>query len=277
MRAGEPGPRRGKDLGDLPARIAIAVPALAVAIAATALGGWAFAIPIALVAALAVAEAMRLLGASGAVVPAACVGAAGLALVAMAEGRLALVPALGAAGALVLLAATHGAPDGRRGRAAAAGLLCVVWIGGGLAHGVLLRELPHGASLVVAVLLGTFLGDTAAHIGGTMLGRRVLAPRISPNKTVEGLLLGICFATASVVVFAIAFADAWFPARYALAMGFAVGVAAPLGDLWESALKRDAGVKDSGTLLGPHGGMLDRVDAVLFTAPAGFYVALALL
>lgn len=269
--------RDGKGLGDLPARVAFAVPALAVAITATALGGWAFAVAAALVAVLAVAEGMRLLRAGGPVVPAAGLGAAALALVVVSEGRAALAPAIAGAAALVLLAAARTAPDGARGRAAAAGVLCLVWVGGGLAHGVLLRELPHGAALVLAVLLGTFVGDSAAHIGGTLLGRRPLAPRISPNKTVEGLLLGICFATGSVTVFAIAFHDAWFPARDALALGLAVGVAAPLGDLWESALKRDAGAKDSGSLLGPHGGLLDRVDAVLFTAPAGFYVALALL
>lgn len=268
--------RAGAGLGDLPARIAVAAPALAVAVAATAVGGWPFAILLAGASVLAVAEAMRLLGASGAVILAAGTGAAGLAIVAMADGREALVPATLAAAALVLLAA-RAAPDGHRGRVAAAGVLCVVWIGGGLAHGVLLRELPHGAALVVAVLLATFLGDTAAHIGGTLFGRRRLSPRISPRKTVEGLLLGIGFGAAAVLVFAVAFHGSWLEARDALVLGLATAIAAPLGDLWESALKRDAGVKDSGTLLGPHGGVLDRLDAVLFTAPTGFYVALALL
>lgn len=276
MEAGNREPAAARGLGDLPARVAVAVPAAAVVIAATVLGGWAFAALLALVAVLATLEASRLLGARGTAAAAACAGAAALVVVAAAEGRAALVPALLAAGGAVLLAAARGAPEGERARTAAAGLLCVVWVGGGLAHGVLLRELPHGAALVIAVLLGTFLGDTAAHIGGTLVGRRPLAPRISPNKTVEGLVLGIVFGTAAVVAFALAF-HPWLPAATALALGLAVAAAAPLGDLWESAVKRDAGVKDSGALLGPHGGMLDRVDAVLFTAPAGFYVALALL
>ncbi len=267
---------RRERLGDLPARIAIAVPALAVAIVATVLGGWPFAAFLAVAAGLATAEGMRLLAASGPVVVVACAAAAALPLVAVAEGRAALVPALVAGSALVFFAATRAA-DGQRARVAAAGVLCVVWIGGGLAHAVMLRELPHGVTLVIAVLLGTFGGDTAAHIGGTLLGRRQLAPRISPSKTVEGLLLGIASATVAVTVLALILNELWLPTREALVLGFAVGLAAPLGDLWESAIKRDAQVKDSGALLGPHGGMLDRVDAVLFTAPAGFYVALALL
>ena len=70
-------------------------------------------------------------------------------------------------------------------------LFGVVWIGVALAHAVLVRELPHGGAIVLDVLIGTFIGDTAAYFGGRAFGRRPLAPRISPNKTVEGLLCGI--------------------------------------------------------------------------------------
>ncbi|MGI9021136.1 MAG: phosphatidate cytidylyltransferase [Solirubrobacterales bacterium] len=265
-----------RGLGDLPARIAIALPAGAVVAGAVALGGWPFAAVLAIAAGLAAVEGARLFAVEGWCALAVGLGAVGLVVVAEAEGRAALVPATLAGCGLVAVAAVRAMPDGARARTAAAGALLVVWVGGGLAHGALLRELPHGAGLVVAILLGTFLGDTAAHIGGTLAGRRPLAPRVSPNKTMEGLALGIAFGTASVVVFGVAFTD-WLDAADAALLGLAVAIAAPLGDLFESAVKRDAGVKDSGSLLGPHGGMLDRVDAVLVTAPTGFYAALALL
>jgi len=254
----------------------VAVPALLVVAAATAAGGWTFTVALAAVSAMATAEAMRLFGAAGALAAASVAGAALLVVIAFAEGREALPPALLGAGLIVLVAAIARAPDRRRAGLGAAGVLCLLWVGGGLAHGVLLRESPHGVALVVAVLVGTFVGDTAAHVGGTLVGTRPLAPRISPNKTREGFALGIAFGTAATAVFLAGF-HSWIGVGEAVVIGLAVAVAAPLGDLWESALKRDAGVKDSGSVLGPHGGILDRVDAVLFTAPAGFYVALALL
>jgi phosphatidate cytidylyltransferase len=152
-------------------------------------------------------------------------------------------------------------------------LLSIYWIGFGLAHAVLLRNLPHGEGIVIDVLVGTFLGDTGAYLGGRLFGRRPLAPRISPNKTVEGLLVGmVCSVLA--VWFAGRYQD-WLPGAHALVLGLAVAVFAPIGDLFESFVKRQVGTKDTGRLLGAHGGMLDRLDAVLFTAVVGYYVWLA--
>jgi phosphatidate cytidylyltransferase len=152
-------------------------------------------------------------------------------------------------------------------------LLGIYWIGFGLAHAVLLRGLPHGAGIVIDVLVGTFLGDTGAYLGGRLFGKRPLAPTISPNKTVEGLLIGMAVTVLS-VWFAGRYQD-WLPGTHALVLGLGVAVFAPIGDLFESFVKRQAGTKDTGTLLGAHGGVLDRLDAVLFTAVAGYYIWLA--
>jgi phosphatidate cytidylyltransferase len=105
-----------------------------------------------------------------------------------------------------------------------------------------------------------------------MWGRRKLAPDISPNKTVEGLIAGIVGATAA-FWFAGLYQD-WLSGWDALAIGFLVALAAPLGDLVESAVKRDLDVKDSGRAFGAHGGALDRLDAVFFTIVVGFYASI---
>jgi phosphatidate cytidylyltransferase len=108
-----------------------------------------------------------------------------------------------------------------------------------------------------------------------MFGRRKLAPRISPNKTFEGLVVG--FVTGVLAVWFAGIYEEWMTGVQALILGAAVAVAAPIGDLFESYLKRDAGTKDTGRLFGAHGGALDRLDAVLFTGVVGFYVWQAML
>jgi phosphatidate cytidylyltransferase len=153
-------------------------------------------------------------------------------------------------------------------------LLGVVWIGFPFAYAVLLRELPvHGGALLIDVLVATFVADTAAYAGGRLFGRHLLAPMLSPNKTVEGLVFGIVGGTMG-FWFAGLYQD-WLPGLDALVMGLVVAVMAPLGDLFESMVKRDLGAKDSGNVLGPHGGLLDRVDAALFTILPGYYLAIA--
>jgi phosphatidate cytidylyltransferase len=149
-------------------------------------------------------------------------------------------------------------------------LLGIYWIGFALAHAVMLRGLPHGLGIVIDVLVGTFLGDTGAYLGGRMFGRRPLAPALSPNKTVEGLAIGMVCAVLGVWI-AGRYQD-WLPGTHALVLGLGVALVAPVGDLFESFLKREAKIKDSGGLFGPHGGALDRLDAVLFTAVAAYYI-----
>jgi len=151
----------------------------------------------------------------------------------------------------------------------------VVWIGLPLAHAVLLREIPeHGGALLVDVLVCTFFADTFAYIGGRMFGQHPLAPTVSPNKTIEGLAIGVA---GGILGFWLAglYQD-WLSGPQALLMGLCIAVLAPLGDLFESAIKRDLDVKDTGRMLGPHGGLLDRLDAVLFTVVAGYYLSLAI-
>jgi phosphatidate cytidylyltransferase len=149
-------------------------------------------------------------------------------------------------------------------------LLGVYWIGFALAHAVMLRGLPHGLGIVLDVLVGTFLGDTGAYLGGRLYGRRPLAPRISPNKTVEGLVIGMVCSVLGVWI-AGRYQD-WLPGTQALVLGVGVALVAPVGDLFESFVKRESGTKDSGTAFGAHGGALDRLDAVLFTAVVGYYI-----
>jgi phosphatidate cytidylyltransferase len=153
-------------------------------------------------------------------------------------------------------------------------VLGVAWMGIGFSHAVLLRDLPtHGGALLIDVLVATFLGDTAAYAAGRLFGSRKITPRISPNKTLEGLIGGFIGATLG-FWFAGLYQD-WLPGVDALLMGMALGVIAPIGDLFASLIKRDLGVKDTGSLFGPHGGLIDRLDAVLFTVVAGYYLSVA--
>jgi phosphatidate cytidylyltransferase len=126
-----------------------------------------------------------------------------------------------------------------------------------------------GRNIFLVVLGLTVLYDVIAYAVGTLWGNRPLAPTISPNKSWEGVI----GATLGVLVVALSIVPAFEPFTGARAVGLAlvIAVVAPLGDLVESALKRDLGVKDMGTILPGHGGILDRVDAILFTAPAAYY------
>ena len=154
-------------------------------------------------------------------------------------------------------------------------LLGIVWIGVPLVHAVLLRELPdHGAALLVDVLVGTFVADTAAYATGRMFGAHKIAPSLSPNKTLEGLVGGFLIGTMG-LWFAGLYQD-WLSGVDALILGAAVAAIAPVGDLFASMIKRDLGKKDTGRIFGPHGGLLDRLDAVLFTVVVGYYLSLQL-
>jgi phosphatidate cytidylyltransferase len=155
-------------------------------------------------------------------------------------------------------------------------LLGIVWIGIPLVHAVLLRDLPnHGAALMVDVLVGTFAADTGAYAVGRMFGSHRIAPSLSPNKTLEGLVGGFLIGTMA-FWFAGLYQN-WLSGTDALIIGACVAAAAPLGDLFESMVKRDLAVKDSGRFFGEHGGVLDRLDAAIFTVVVGYYAANALL
>ena len=156
----------------------------------------------------------------------------------------------------------------------AATVLGVAWIGLGMAHMILIREIPeHGALAAFTVLLAVFAADTAAYVAGRLIGRHKLAPRTSPGKTWEGLAAGMIAAV--LVPFFALYEEGFLDVTQSLVLGGAIAVAAPMGDLFESALKRDAGLKDTGRLLLGHGGMLDRLDALLFTAVVSYYLLVA--
>src|SRR5438132_9027844 len=150
------------------------------------------------------------------------------------------------------------------------------WIGVGLGFVLLLREMhTQGRLIAFAVVLTVFAADTLAYFTGRLVGRHGLAPRLSPKKTWEGLLGG---AAAGVFVSFIVLydkRDEYLSIWQAVVLGVVVVVVAVLGDLFESALKRDLEVKDTGRLLGGHGGMLDRLDALLFAAPAAYFLVIS--
>jgi phosphatidate cytidylyltransferase len=154
-------------------------------------------------------------------------------------------------------------------------LLAVAWVGGGLGHLMLVRDLPgDGRLLIFALLFTVFADDTAAYFVGRAIGRHKLAPAISPGKSVEGFVGGTVAAVA-VMFFALYDQDVLLIWE-SLVLGLVIALAATLGDLFESAVKRDLGVKDSGRILAGHGGVLDRVDSLLWAGPAAYYALLAL-
>jgi phosphatidate cytidylyltransferase len=153
-------------------------------------------------------------------------------------------------------------------------LLGVSWVGGGLAYLLLLRDIGDGRLLLFTTLLAVFADDTAAFFVGRLIGRHRLAPAISPGKSWEGFVAGT-IAGVAVTFFALYEQDVVTTGE-SLVLGLAIALAATLGDLFESAMKRDLAVKDSGRLLAGHGGMLDRLDSLLWAGPAVYMTLLAL-
>ena len=146
----------------------------------------------------------------------------------------------------------------------------LLYIGLTLSFLVLTRMLPHGEWLIFFILLVTWAGDTGAYYAGTLFGRRPLAPRISPKKTMEGLVGGLIAATLISYL-----ARWWFLPDLSgidcLLLAIIITMTGLWGDLAESVIKRSVGAKDSGAVLPGHGGMLDRLDSLLFSAPAFYY------
>jgi len=259
---------------DLWARVLIAVPAAIVAIVFIDLGGLAFALLMIVAGLLCLRELYEMLARWR---PASLVGFASLVVMVLAarygNARDVLEVAVGTLPVLFLVLLARG--SGGITVSVAGTVLGIYWIGLAFAHAELLRQLPHGNGVLIDLLVGTFLADSAAYLGGRLFGRRPLAPEISPHKTVEGLFCGMLIAVLA--VFVAGLYQPWLTQGDALLLGLAVAVLGPLGDLFESVVKRDAGVKDSGHLLGAHGGALDRLDAVIFTVVAGYYIWVAVM
>jgi len=141
-----------------------------------------------------------------------------------------------------------------------------------LSHFVLMRNLERGRLWVLFTLVTVYFGDTLAFYVGRAWGKRKMAPQISPGKTVEGGLGAMAGSVAGAWVSKLIFFPS-IPVLHVLILGAAVGVIGQLGDLWESLLKRSARVKDSGGMIPGHGGLLDRIDSLLFAAPLVYYYA----
>ena len=257
----------GSDLG---ARIVAAIPLIAFAVFIVLQGGWIWTVALLVLGLLCLHEYFELVRDLHPVRLAGMLTVIALCIAAYRGDQFQLV-AIVAASIPVTFMLTLVSPV-RRGAivSMSATLMGTWWIGLALAHAILLRDLPHGDGIVIDVLVATFIGDTGAYLGGRTFGERPLAPQISPNKTLEGVMIGM-FTAVAAAFFAGLYQD-WLSGPQALILGAAVAVTAPLGDLFESLIKRDAGVKDTGGLFGAHGGVLDRLDAVLFTIVAGYYV-----
>jgi phosphatidate cytidylyltransferase len=159
--------------------------------------------------------------------------------------------------------------------AVATTVLGAAWTGLGLGYVLLLRDIPeHGRLVAFTLLLAVFAADTLAYFAGRLVGRHKLAPAISPGKTWEGLVAST--VAAVLVPFFALYHQHFLSVGESFVLGVVIAVAAPVGDLFESAVKRDFGVKDSGAVLLGHGGMLDRLDALLFASVASFYTIVAL-
>jgi phosphatidate cytidylyltransferase len=270
------GRRRRRRRSDLGPRVLAALPAIAFAIFIVAEGGLVFALGLVALGVLALAELYRMMGQARPAAVAGFMALAGVVLAANYGDQFQILLALVIAVPVTFFFTLLRPRRENASWAMAVVLFGVLWIGLAFAHAVLLRKLDHGGALVVDVLIGTFVGDTCAYFGGRAWGRTPLAPRVSPNKTLEGLLTGIAGGTLAFWLFAISYQD-WFPGADALLIGFCVALAAPVGDLFESLVKRDLSVKDTGRFFGAHGGVLDRLDAVFFTAVTAYYVTVAVL
>lgn len=244
------------------------------------LGGLYYFIPLFLVVGLATVEYATIMTHLGWRLPVALILPAVLAQLVAAQwpelqlGAPVMAISLVAAALYALWAYEKGAGESaQRGNAAAvwaaliAGILVLGWMGG---HFFLLRGLGEaGAAWTILVMVGTWVADSAAYIFGTHMGRRKLAPRLSPGKTIEGYVSGIVVGTLLTVGLAqVLSLSLWL----ALAIGLLVSVVSPAGDLAVSLLKREAGLKDSGRMLPGHGGALDRIDSLLWSVTISYYV-----
>lgn len=161
-------------------------------------------------------------------------------------------------------------PEARTLRALLALLLMALWVGAPMAHlGLIEDELAGGTYLILVAVVGPWISDSGAYFAGRFFGRHPLFPNLSPKKTVEGGIGGILLTTVAVGCFTYWFLD-FGPVEAAL-WGVAISILSQAGDLFESILKRILDLKDLGRALPGHGGILDRIDSLLFTAPAIYY------
>lgn len=267
-------------------RVAVAAVGIPLAVAVVYLGGWILALLLAAIAVLAALEFYRMAAHKEARPLSALGGATAAAFVLLG----ALSPEAGPAGfgELVTLATLVIATvaiwargvEGQPLLSIATTLTGAVYAGALLSFGLFVRHLPgiesawHGTALVFAPVLLTWTSDTFAYFAGRAWGRHKLIPRVSPGKTVQGAVGALVGSVAVGAAYSLLLRDFGSYAPSVLegaVFGMMISVVAQVGDLAESLLKRDAGVKDSGTLLPGHGGALDRFDSLLFTLPFAYF------
>src|SRR5579862_570075 len=257
-------------------RILVAIVGLPLVLGLLWLGGWWLFALVAVAACIAVHEFVTTAKQLRPLAPAVYFGVL-LALIGAESGRVEWLLG-GFAATFVLAFLLNAAAETRAPTTAAVGstILGPAWIGLGLGSLLVLREMhTEGRLIAFTVVLAVFAADTVAYLVGRVAGRHKLAPRLSPKKTWEGLIAG---AIAGIFVTFVALYDTrhhYLSALQSVVLGIVIVAAAVVGDLFESALKRDLDVKDTGRLLGGHGGVLDRVDALLFAAPAAYFVVRA--
>lgn len=233
--------------------------------------GWVFTLMVVLVGALGQWEFTRMFGGAG--LPAfSGIGLVGGAAVTASFVLPDAAPVALSVVVLASLVAALGRPAGTAPawQAAAITIFGVCYVNWLLGHALWLRTLGNGVEWILLLVWVTWIGETAAYLVGSAVGRHKLAPAISPKKTVEGALAQLVVSPLAALA-----ADAWFAPSLSgwepVAVGLVLGVVGQVGDLVESLLKRSVGTKDTGRLIPGHGGILDRVDGLLFNTPVLFY------
>lgn len=264
-------PRRSQ-FTSLPARLVSGFSLAILSMTAVWLGGWAFAALLFLVLMTGLWEFLRMVLREGVPVllgPGLLAGAAVLILAIShsAENAGVVMVAI----SLWMMTRSLRSPIDDRLIGLALTVLGVVYVTGFGLHLLWMREMDHGLEYLVIVLLGTWAADTFAYFVGIRFGKTPLAPEISPGKSVEGLVGGIVGSAVVVVI-----AGHWlipdlgfFPI---LGVGLVIGSVSPVGDLLESMFKRNFKIKDMSSFIPGHGGVLDRIDSLLVTAPVGYYL-----
>jgi phosphatidate cytidylyltransferase len=263
----------GGALGGLLSRAAVVVAGLPIVIGAAVVGEWFLLVVAAVAALVALHEVYRLARELRPLVLAGYGGALGALIGAeLGDASWMLAGFLGTFPLAFVFAAVSATRQSTT-VAVATTVLGAAWISLGLAHLILVRRLdPDGQEAILAVLLTVFATDTLAYLGGRVAGRHRMTPVVSPAKTWEGFVVG---ALAGVGTAFIVLYETDYSGWRSLVVGGAVVLAGTIGDLFESLVKRDLGAKDTGRLLLGHGGVLDRIDSLLFAAPVGYYVFLA--
>ena len=260
-------------------RVIVAAILLPIGLALIYFGGWAFAAMVALILGLAAWEYGRLFQA-GDFHPAAVLLIGGSVLLALGRAWDSFASAAWIISLLVLASMIYHMITYERGRDQAAsdfattlsGIFYIGWLG---AYLISLRDLPNGMWWVLIVLPSVWLADSGAYFVGRAIGKRKFSPRLSPKKTWEGYIGGVVVGTFGAALLAFVwnlFEPGVMTPLYGALLGLILSAITPLGDLGESMVKRQFGIKDSSNLIPGHGGVFDRIDSWLWAGVIGYYV-----